>query len=96
VYEAGAEAQRQIKQANERLVRAIEAVVPEERQVPFLCECVDPLCTDPVPMTLEEYSAVRSHPRRFTIVPGHGTVTGERVVGEDERFQVTEKPDDRS
>jgi hypothetical protein len=77
-------------------VRAIGHIVEAEKPVPFLCECMDPSCTEPVPMTLREYEAVRAHPRRFALVPGHPTVAGERIIGEDSRFQVTEKLDDQS
>ena len=92
--EAGSAApQQETRRANERLVRAVGHIVEAEKQVPFLCECMDPFCTEPVPMTLREYEAVRAHPRRFALVPGHPTVAGEQIVGEDPRFQVTEKPE---
>lgn len=95
-YEAGAAAHRQTRQANERLVRAIETIVPEDREVPFLCECVDPLCTEAIPMTLKEFWEVRSQPRRFAIAPGHEQAAGERVVRENKRFHLLEVPDDSS
>lgn len=95
--EAGLAApQHETRRANERLVRAVGHLVEAENQVPFLCECRDPLCTEPVPMTLQEYEAVRAHPRRFALVPGHPTLAGERIVGEDSRFQITEKLDEQS
>jgi hypothetical protein len=92
--EAGPAApQHETRRANERLVLAVGHIVEAEKQVPFLCECMDPFCTEPVPMTLQEYKAVHAHPRRFALVPGHATVAGERIVGEDSRFQITEKPE---
>jgi len=92
--EAGSAApQQETRRANERLVRAVGHIVDAENHVPFLCECVNPSCTEPVPMTLREYEAVRAHPRRFALVPGHPTVAGERIIGEDARFQITEKPE---
>lgn len=89
--EGSAAAQLETRRANERLERAIGHIVEAEKHVPFLCECKDPLCTEPVPMTVEEYKAVRAHPRRFALVPGHPTVAGERIISEDSRFQVGEK-----
>jgi hypothetical protein len=91
-----AAAQHETRRANERLVRAVGNIVEPEKQVPFICECMDASCTDPVPMTLREYEAVRAHPRRFALVPGHPTVAGERIIGEDARFQITEKPNEQS
>lgn len=90
--EAGSTApQDETRRANERLVRAVGHIVEAEKHVPLLCECADPFCTEPVPMTLGEYEAVRSHPRRFALVPGHPLVAGERIVGKDSRFEITEK-----
>jgi hypothetical protein len=95
--EAGSAApQLETRRANDRLVRAVGHIVEAEKQLPFLCECMDPSCTEPVLMTLGEYEAVRAHPRRFALVPGHPTIAGERIVGKDPRYQVTEKPDEQS
>jgi hypothetical protein len=90
--EAGSAApQEETRRANERLVRAVGHIIQAEKHVPLLCECADPFCMEPVPMTLGEYETVRSHPRRFALVPGHTRVAGERIVGKDSRFEITEK-----
>jgi hypothetical protein len=44
-------------------------------------------------LSREEYEAVRAHPRRFLIVPGHTFAHG-RVVQRTERFAVIEKVGD--
>jgi hypothetical protein len=87
------ENQQRFRQANERLYGAIRAMTDCERSVPFLCECPDDSCMAPTYLTLTEYTGVRSDDSRFIIVPGHPTVDGERVVTENERFAVVEKPD---
>jgi len=58
----------------------------------FVCECSDAHCVDPVRLTPTEYADVRSHPTRFFVVPGHEMDELERVVEENERFTVVQKP----
>jgi hypothetical protein len=58
----------------------------------YLCECGDEQCFEAVLLTAEEYEAVRSHPGRFFVVPGHQDLTaGEIVVGESGDYFVVEK-----
>lgn len=42
-------------------------------QVPFLCECGNERCLARVELTPAAYEAVRAHPARFFVVPGHET-----------------------
>lgn len=58
------------RDANERIERAAEAHDFGE-QIPFICECADPSCTDIVPLTLNEYEEIRASPVHFFNVPGH-------------------------
>jgi hypothetical protein len=92
--EAFLDNQEEFKRANERLARALADVVRPEQAVPFLCECAEVTCTRRVDMTISEYREMRAHSRRFAIVPGHATLTSARVVAENDRYQVVEKPDD--
>ena len=57
----------------------------------YACECASPTCFATLELSLEEYEAARSHPRRFVIRPGHESAAIERVVEEHERFWVVEK-----
>jgi hypothetical protein len=59
----------------------------------FVCECGDPTCTEHVEVPLEEYEAVRSHPTRFLVRPGHVKGPVERVVSRNRRYAVIEKVD---
>jgi hypothetical protein len=60
--------------------------------VPYLCECGERGCLARVALTPAEYEAVRAHPTRFFVVPGHEDLTaGETVVAEHDRFTVVEK-----
>jgi len=61
-------------------------------KVPYLCECGEKSCLARVALTPAEYEAVRAHPARFFVVPGHEDITaGETVVAEHDRFTVVEK-----
>ena len=57
----------------------------------YFCECGDAGCTDRVRLTREEYERVRSHPRRFAIVPGHDIPEVEDVVELHGSYGVVEK-----
>jgi hypothetical protein len=61
-------------------------------ETPYLCECGEESCLARVKLTPAEYEAVRSHPARFFVVPGHEDLTaGEAVVEQHDRFTVVEK-----
>jgi hypothetical protein len=79
------------RRANERLRSAVEGAVAETKPIPFLCECPDDDCTSAVDVTIQEYRAVREHPDRYVVVPGHARAAGERVASTYERYQVVEK-----
>ena len=80
---------------NEALFREVNERIREittyDSDVEFLCECGDPGCAQPIVMSLEEYEAVRSDPKRFVVVPGHEIRDVEDVVETNERFAVVEK-----
>lgn len=88
--ERAAENEAAFRLANETLeAKAAEFGVGEER-TPYLCECEDDRCMGVVRLTREEYEAVRAHPKRFVMIPGHQGV-GERVLQEEPGFTVIEK-----
>jgi hypothetical protein len=81
---------------NEAIFRAgnerIQAVVGDQLETaPYLCECGDAECVEQVSLANAEYEAVRSHPARFLVVPGHeGLTAGEVVSKESPRFALVE------
>jgi hypothetical protein len=80
------------REANERIRAAVEAHGPPLERLPFICECAEESCTDIIRVPLEAYRAVRLHPRRFLVAPGHEEDDGvvevvERVAG----YTVVEK-----
>jgi hypothetical protein len=81
---------------NEAIFRAgnelIDAAVAGKGDSPFLCECGSESCFEQISLTREQYEAVRSHPARFFVVPGHEDLTaGEVVVKELNRYFIVEK-----
>jgi hypothetical protein len=85
------ENQERFRRANERLSDRIRASEHGARPIPFLCECADDTCTEPVHLTEDEYRAVRADKSHFVIVPGHKTIEGEDVVDEHKDYAVVAK-----
>jgi hypothetical protein len=59
----------------------------------WVCECADMSCMEPVPMTVEEYEALRGVPTHFLVAPhpAHLVPEVERVVARHERYWIVEK-----
>jgi hypothetical protein len=68
------------RRANERLLAAVEDRVDVTKQIPFLCECLDPSCRDTVDLSVEQFRNLKEHDGRFVMVTGHPALRGERVV----------------
>jgi hypothetical protein len=62
----------------------------------FLCECGDADCREHIEMPRDAYRAIRAHPRRFFVRPGHELPDVEAVVERAEAWYVIEKPEDVS
>jgi hypothetical protein len=82
---------------NEAVFRAGNAAINGNladvgEEVPYLCECGLDTCFERITIGPEEYAAVRSHPARFFVVPGHEDLTaGEVVVERTSAYTVVEK-----
>jgi hypothetical protein len=76
---------------NEAIDANATAAGTEGKRV-YMCECGTRTCLEQVPLTAEEYQAVRSEPARFFVVPGHEDQSaGEVVVDRSNRYVVVEK-----
>jgi hypothetical protein len=84
--------QNVFRRANERLLAAVGERIASDREIPFLCECLDPSCRSTVLLTVDDYRLVRENERRFAIIPGHPTMTGENAVSETNGASIVEKP----
>ena len=84
---------------NEALFREVNANIhhleqrygdsPEQPQ--FVCECSSSDCVERIRVASEAYRAVRAHPRRFLLAPGHERPELERVVERHNTYLVVEK-----
>ena len=70
------------REANEQIRNAQQELRPPVERVPFLCECDDPSCREPIRLSAEEYERVRTDGTCFVVVTGHST-TGEVVSASD-------------
>lgn len=85
-----ARAQSLSREANER-IRALPNRPPAIFDL-FICECCLDGCTATVSLTADEYAAIRSHPARFVVVPGHADARVERVVdAAPGRYEIVDK-----
>jgi hypothetical protein len=57
----------------------------------WICECADEECFAPIALTVDEYEAIRKHPARFPVLPGHELPDVETVVEGNDRYLVVEK-----
>jgi len=81
------------REINERIEAGTWISSPSERMA-FACECAALRCNVLVELTVSEYEAVRAHPRRFLLAPGHELPAVETVVHGGERYVVVEKRGD--
>jgi hypothetical protein len=57
--------------------------------VPYLCECDDVRCHEPIRLTAGEYERIREDGTTFLIVPGHSS-TG-YVISQHDHYLVVRK-----
>jgi hypothetical protein len=86
------------REQNEELARDVnEALERRQHESPgqrvrfFVCECAQPSCAAPIPVRPSEFERIRSHPRRFFVLPGHEDGEIECVVETHPDCTVVEK-----
>ena len=75
------------REANERIRAAERRLEPPLERVPYLCECDEIRCHEPIRLTAEEYERVREDGATFLIVPGHSSM-GDVVARHDDYLVV--------
>ena len=65
----------------------------EDTPVGFRCECARLGCNQLVELTAREYEQIRSHPRRYVVLPGHEMTDVETVVATRPGYVIVEKLD---
>jgi hypothetical protein len=81
------------REANEHIRAKADEYDAQIERVPFLCECPREDCTELVPMTLDEYSHIRSNSSHFFTLPDHAEA--ERPLGtvirREQSYVIVEK-----
>ena len=68
-----AENEATFRAANEQ-IRAVQRTLdPPLERVPYLCECDEVDCREPIRLTASEYERIREDGATFAIVPGHSS-----------------------
>ena len=62
-----------------------------DQAVPFLCECSEISCTEPVRLSLTSYRDARAEPGTYILLPGHEDPRTERIVDRRDGFALVEK-----
>jgi hypothetical protein len=57
----------------------------------YICECLDPACTERIPIPHEEYERIRRNATEFFVIPGHEDLQVEEVVDTNDRWLVVRK-----
>lgn len=79
------------RNVNERIEKITQgASGPREREA-FVCECGTTQCSALVQLSFDEYEAIRAHPARFAVIPGHELAEVERVVEDHGTYYAVEK-----
>lgn len=87
----------QILAENEAVHREVNEAIEqgrwpgEDEAIAFRCECARSGCTAMVKLTRAEYEAVRAHPRRFVLLPGHSEPAIEDVVEAHAGYELVQK-----
>lgn len=80
------------REANEAIERGLWPG-DDDRVVRFRCECARLECNEAVELTVAQYEAVRSNPRRFVVLDDHQHPEAEVVVERAAGLVVIEKID---
>jgi len=76
--------------ANERLKERL-ALLEVDGKIPFVCECEDADCLEPVELTAQAYEQVRDDRDHFFMLSGHEDTATETVVERHDGYVVAEK-----
>lgn len=87
-----AENEAAFREANERIRAAERELDPPLERVPYLCECDDVRCREPIRLTAPEYERVREDGATFAVARGHSS-DGD-VIEEHDGYLVVCKLDD--
>ena len=88
--EQAAKNEATFRSANERRQGKADELELGDARMPFLCECEDEACTEVLLLWRQDYEAIRAHPRRFVVAPGHRN-GDDQLIRDEDAFMVIEK-----
>ena len=75
---------------NQRRWALEKDVVALEERVPFVCECANADCFQPIGLTMHEFEAAHMCPNWHAVLPGHADSADETVLVRDDHFWTVE------
>ena len=78
------------REVNEQ-VDALHAAISPTGRFPIVCECGSGSCSEAIMIETSAYQAVRAHPERFVVVPGHQINDVEDLIEQHDSFVVVAK-----
>lgn len=82
------------REVNEKVLAVASRHGVDAHVYSFFCECSNRDCTLQLSMSVPAYEAVRAHPERFIVAPGHWLPEIERTVESLDGYDVVEKNGD--
>jgi hypothetical protein len=81
------------REANERIHESAQTYAHDLEHIPFLCECPVEDCVEIVPLTEDQYNAVRANPTHYMTAVGHEVSEAPvgTVVARNDGYVVVEK-----
>jgi hypothetical protein len=80
------------REVNERIAELADRGLDADFHI--VCECAQTGCTMMLPIELDDYREIRTHPRRFVVAPDHVSPELEDVIDQQAAYQVVEKHTD--
>ncbi|MGE5272269.1 MAG: hypothetical protein ACM3QU_00640 [Verrucomicrobiota bacterium] len=90
VQDTSGDVQTLFRQVNDRVLEVNGILGPTARLADFVCECRDAECSERLTLSVAQFVAVRSHPSRHVVRPGHVEPALERTVEVHKGFAVVE------
>jgi hypothetical protein len=85
------------REVNERVAEVATHFIEVETEgetVEFTCECGRANCAQQIPMTIDEYQAIRADPTWFAVAPGHELPEVEKIIRRTPNYLVVAKRDE--
>jgi hypothetical protein len=59
------------REVNDRIDEVAATLGDDDHRYEYVCECVDPTCTERIELSRAQYQSIRTDGARFVLAPGH-------------------------